>query len=95
MTNTLNKAAIVAAVLIIPALAIAGTGGAEFTAAYTTISGWASGFLGKLLTVGLLVVGIAMGMVRQTIGAVVPAVGAALALQVGPGVLNSIVSAVI
>ncbi len=73
--------------------AVAGTGGTEFTAAYTTLTGWLSGDLGRLLAVGLLIVGLAMGIVRQSIVAAVPAIGAALVVNVAPTIIGAVVTA--
>jgi conjugal transfer pilus assembly protein TraA len=83
------------AVVVLPGLALAGTGGAEFNAAYTTLSDWATGDLGRLITAGLLITGLAMGIVRQSIMAAVPAIGAGLVFNVGPAVIDAVVAATI
>lgn len=83
------------AVVALPTLALAGTGGAEFNAAYTTLSDWAEGDLGRLITAGLLITGLAMGIVRQSIMAAVPAIGAGLVFNVGPSVIDAVVGATI
>ena len=69
----------------------AGTG--DFGDAYERIETWATGDLGRLITVGLLVTGVSMGIVRQSVMAAVPAAGAGLALSLGPGILEAIFTA--
>jgi conjugal transfer pilus assembly protein TraA len=89
------KTMLVAAVLALAlgSTAMAGTGGAEFNGAYTTLTGWLSGDLGRLIAAGLLIVGLAMGIVRQSIVAAVPAIGAALVVNVAPAIINAVVTA--
>lgn len=82
--------------LLVPALALAGGGGTgDFGDAYDQLVQWAEGDLGRVITVGLLVVGLAAGIVRQSVMAAVPAAGAGLALSVGPGIIDTIFGAAI
>ena len=95
---TIRSKMLIASVLVLVfgvGAVMGGTGGTEFASAYTTITGWLAGDLGRLLAAGFLVVGLAMGIVRQSIVAAVPAVGAALLINVGPTVLGAIVTATI
>lgn len=85
----------IAALGSIATVAIAGTGGTEFASAYTLITGWVQGELGRLLAVGLLIVGLGMGMVKQTVMAAVPAVAAGLMVAVAPTIIGAIVTATI
>ncbi|MGI9301795.1 MAG: TraA family conjugative transfer protein [Gammaproteobacteria bacterium] len=73
----------------------AGGGGAEFATAYNQVTGWMTGGLGKLITAALLITGIGMGIVRQSVIAAVPAIAAGLVLTLGPGVIDAIFGAVI
>ena len=83
-------------VLLVPALAVAGGGGTgDFGDAYDQLVAWAEGDLGRVITVGLLVVGLSAGIVRQSVMAAVPAAGAGLALSVGPGIIDTIFGAAI
>ena len=87
-----------AVALVVPTLVMAtgsGMGTADFNAAYTRLEGWATGDLGRVIAVGLLTVGIASGIVRQSIMAAVPAAGAGLALSLGPGIITTIFGATI
>jgi conjugal transfer pilus assembly protein TraA len=78
-----------------PSLSYAGNGGTEFTIAYTTITGWLQGDLGRLLAASLLVVGLVMGVVRQSIMAAVPAIACGLVATVAPTIIGAVVTAVI
>lgn len=74
---------------------IAGTGGTEFNSAYTTITNWLQGDLGRLIAASLLVVGLVMGVVRQSIMAAVPAIACGLVATVAPTIIGAVVTAVI
>ena len=76
-------------------LAYAGTGGTEFTEIYDTIVGWTSGALGKTIAIGAFLTGIAMGIVRQSIMAVVIGISTALAVNYTPTIIDSVVVALI
>ena len=89
-------APVVLTALLVPALVVAGGGGTgDFATAYNQLVDWAEGDLGRVITVGLLVVGLAAGIVRQSVMAAVPAAGAGLALSVGPGIIDTIFGAAI
>lgn len=49
--------------------AFAGTGGTEFSDIYDLLTGWSKGTLGKVMAVGMFLVGIGTGIVRQSITA--------------------------
>ena len=84
---------VIVALLVVPTLVYAGTGGTEFDDVWDELEGWAEGALGRVISVGLLVVGLAAGIVRQSIMAAVPAAGAGLALSIGPGVIDDMFTA--
>ncbi len=79
--------------LICPALSFAGTGGTEFNSAYTTLTTWLQGDLGRLIAAALLVVGLVMGVVRQSIMAAVPAIACGLVATVAPTIIGAVVTA--
>lgn len=81
--------------LALPGVSFAGTGGAEFNPAYTTITNWLQGDLGRLIAASLLVVGLVMGVVRQSIMAAVPAIACGLVATVAPTIIGAVVTAVI
>jgi conjugal transfer pilus assembly protein TraA len=75
--------------------AMAGTGGTEFDDIYTLLVGWTQGTLGKIIALGMFMVGLAAGIVNQSIVAVVIGIGGALALYYGPTVINGVVAALV
>ena len=72
---------------------LAGTGGTEFDSVYTTISGWATGTLGKLLALAAVIVGLGMGIVRQSVVGFVVGLGMAIGIYQSPTIVDSIVTA--
>ncbi len=78
---------------IVVGSAHAGTQGTEFDSVYTTISGWAQGTLGKIIALAMFITGAAIGVVRQSLLAAVPAIGGALALYAAPTVIGNIMTA--
>lgn len=73
----------------------AGTGGTEFTDIYDTLTGWSSGALGKTIAAGAFLVGIAMGVVKQSIIAVVTGISTALAVNYTPTIIDAVVTSLI
>jgi conjugal transfer pilus assembly protein TraA len=84
-----------AALLTLPGASWAGNGGTEFTSAYTTLTGWLQGDLGRLLAASLLIVGLVIGVVRQSVMAAVPAIACGLVATVAPTIISAVVTAVI
>lgn len=83
------------AALFAGADAMAGTGGTEFDDIYTLLVGWTQGTLGKIIALGMFLVGLSAGIVNQSIVAVVIGIGGALALYYGPTVISGVVSALV
>ncbi len=72
----------------------AGTGGStSFGNLMTKIVGWLQGDLGIIIAVVALAVGLAIGIVRQSMMAVVVGIGIAIALYYGPTVIEGILTA--
>ena len=90
-SKILRNAALVG--LVVGASAVAGTGGTEFDAALTAIRDWFEGSLGKMISITTLGVGLAVGIMRQSIMAVVVGIAMALAFAYGPGILDGLVAA--
>ncbi len=86
------KAGAVSAAVLGAGVAVAGTGGTEFSTALTTVQDWVEGGLGKLMAVATLSVGLAIGIIQQTVMAVVVAIAMSLALFYGPSILVNLVS---
>jgi conjugal transfer pilus assembly protein TraA len=66
-----------------------------FSTVVTNLNNWMTGSLGKVFAVGSLGVGLAIGVVKQSIMSVVTGVAIALAGSIGPGVLQGIFTAAI
>ncbi|WP_228779251.1 TraA family conjugative transfer protein [Methylobacter sp. BlB1] len=93
--KALLASAAVAAVTLASNDAMAGTAGTEFDDIYTLLVGWTQGTLGKIIALGMFMVGLAAGIVNQSIIAVVIGIGGALALYYAPTVINGVVAALI
>lgn len=73
----------------------AGTGGAKtFGTLEKRVIGWAEGALGVIIAVAALLIGLAMGIMRQSAAAVVIGVVIALSLYFGPTIIESVLTAV-
>ena len=89
------KSALVLAVfltLMIGKNAMAGTTGSEFQNIYNMVVAWTSGYLGKTIALGAFLAGMGVGIVRQSMMAVVTGIGAGLAVAYMPEVINGIVT---
>ena len=67
-------------------------GGSEFDSIWELIQGWSQGVLGRIIALGALIVGIAFGLVRQSVVAAVIGISMAIVLQYGPDVIEGIVT---
>ena len=74
---------------------MAGTGGTEFNDIYTLLIGRSQGTLGKIIALGMFLVGLSAGIVNQSIVSVVVGLGGALAVYYGPTIINNVVTALI
>ena len=72
----------------------AGNGGNDvFGQAETTLVGYLQGSLGIILAITFFAVGVAIGIARQSLFAIVMGIAAAFTMYYGPGVITSIISA--
>lgn len=83
----------VAAVGLAVALDVTAGSDSTFTEIVTSLDGWMTGSLGKVFALGALGTGLAIGVVKQSVMAVVTGVAVALSASVGPGVLTNIFTA--
>jgi conjugal transfer pilus assembly protein TraA len=93
-----KKALLVLAVVAVSAFGpevMAGTGGTEFDDIYTLLVGWTQGTLGKIIALGMFMVGLSAGIVNQSIVSVVIGIGGALALYYGPTVISGVVAGLV
>ena len=97
MTSFAKTAAGVALFAGVVAAAYAGSGGtaggSEFNDIWDLIAGWSQGVLGRIIALGALIVGIAFGLVRQSVVAAVIGISMAIVLQYGPDVIEGIITA--
>lgn len=94
MKTALLAATALACVAIEPAFAAASTD-TTFTSIYDTLKTWAEGSLGKVVAIAMFLVGLAAGVVKQSVMAVVAGVAAALVMAYGPTVIEGMFSALI
>lgn len=90
LTNSLVFGVVLAAAAT---CVVAGNGGTEFNAVYDMLSDWATGTLGKIIALSALIVGIGLGLVRQSVIAAVIGIAMALVLNFGPVVIDGILTA--
>lgn len=95
--NSFSKAVLTAGLFVGAAAAYAGVGGtapggSEFSDIWDLIQGWSQGILGRIIALGALIVGIAFGLVRQSVVAAVIGISMAIVLQYGPDVIEGIVT---
>jgi conjugal transfer pilus assembly protein TraA len=83
-----------ATVIFVPDV-LAGTGGSEFDDIYNLLVGWTQGTLGKVIALGVFMVGLGAAVITQTMGAVVIGICCSLALYYGPTVISGVVAALI
>jgi len=81
--------------LVWASAAWAGTGGTEFTDLYTTLQGWSQGYLGKTLAIGSFIIGMGIGIVQQSLMAIALGIGAGMAVQYTPDIIESMVTALL
>lgn len=80
------------AAAFVPLQGFAGAGGTEFTQVYDQLTGWSNGTLGKVLGVAALLVGLGVGVIKQSVIAAVVGVAMALTAGFGPGVIDGVIS---
>lgn len=85
----------VAMVLVMAARSWAGTGGTEFQEIYATITDWTTGFLGKTMAAGLFLSGMAVGIIRQSLWAIVIGIAGGMAVNYTPSIIDAVVTALI
>lgn len=92
----LGASLMVVALMLLATVGIAGTDGdAAFGDAYRQIAGFAQGFLGKLVTLLMVVAGLIMGIARQSVMSLVVGVGMGIAIYNAPTIIDTLVGAVL
>lgn len=80
---------------VLPGLALAGTNDTEFQPLNAKVNDWTSGFLGKAIATGGVLVGAGYALYERTVGGVVSGLVIALALAFLPGAIAGLVTATI
>lgn len=70
--------------------ALAATQGAEFNGVYDLVKAWSVGGLGKVISLAFLLVGLAIGVLRGSVLAAVSTIAAAVALLLGPSIIDAL-----
>lgn len=92
----LNRKHIAAVALVgLGTAAVAATGDTAFQTILDTVTSWTEGTLGKLLSITMFVVGMAAGVMRQSLMAAVAGLGGAVALAYGPTIITSVFTALV
>ncbi|MGI9499766.1 MAG: TraA family conjugative transfer protein, partial [Geminicoccaceae bacterium] len=78
-----------------PTHAFAGGGGDEFAEVYNTLTAWTEGILGRILGLVMVVAGIGMGIIRQSLAAFGIGIGGGLGLVNAPTIVDNIVTATV
>lgn len=82
--------------LMVPMVAMAsGTGGDEFISIWDTLKAWIEGTLGRIITAGIVIVGIVAGIARQSLMAFAIGIGGGMGLYNSPKIIDELFSAVI
>ena len=90
-----SNTAVAVLLALVAGSALAGTTGTEFQTIYTTLLGWASGFLGKSIAIAAFILGAGVGLARSSpIPALVGVVFALFMVYV-PTIIDGIMTAVI
>ena len=83
------------ALLGLTAVSHAGTSGTEFQIVYDTITDWVNGYLGLAIAISFLIVGLFLGIARQSIFALAVAGACGFGLLIAPTVLDNILTATV
>ncbi|TDR30279.1 TraA family conjugative transfer protein [Hydromonas duriensis] len=90
-----KKTAVGVGLMAVTGLAVASTDGAEFQSTYTMIKGWTTGYLGRAIAIASVLMGAGIGMAKSTIMPAAMGIAFALALTVGPSVVDGMMTAII
>ena len=89
----MKKFLLAAVAMVAAGSAMAGTGAtgnaADFQSALTMLTDWSTGTLGAVISVAVVLVGLGIGILRQSVIAVVAGIAAAIVLSQGPTILTA------
>ena len=78
---------------VLPSMAMAGTGGAEFEEIWITLQDWIEGTLGRIIAAGIVIVGIVAGIARQSLMAFAIGIAGGMGLYNTPTIIDEIMGA--
>lgn len=92
-----QRAALFAAVAVMIGLTIApeafaGTNGQEFDDVWDTLKGWTEGSLGKIIAGSTILVGLVMGIARQSIMSFAVGLGGGIGLYNAPSIVENVLT---
>ena len=90
-----KKTAGLVALAALSGLAFASAADSDFSDIVTKIQGWTDGSLGKVLSLAIFVVGIASGVVQQSLMAAVAGVAGAMIVHYGPNIIINVFGALV
>lgn len=82
-------------VMLSAEFAMAAKTGSEFQKFANMVKGWAEGYLGMALALTAFLIGLAVGLMKQTVMPAIVGLGVALFATMGPGIIMSMFTAVI
>jgi len=96
----LNKRHMIVAIaaacaFLMPDLALAGVGVTPLDTMWNTLVLWTQSSLGKIITILIIVAGVAAGIMRQSLWAFVIGIGGGLGLYNAPTIINALFPAVL
>jgi len=68
-------------------------GGTEFQTLWTTLSEWIQGYLGRIIAISFVVVGLASGILRGSVFGFVLGIASGIGLYLSPTIISSIMGA--
>lgn len=89
------KYAAVVALALTANLAMAATTGAEFKGLADMVSGWSEGYLGMALGLTAFLIGLAVGLMKQTIMPCIVGLGVGLAATLGPSIIKGMFTLIV
>ena len=90
---TLAVVGVAIAMVAVPDLALAGTGGTELDDVWTTITDWTQGTLGRIISGLMVVAGLGAGVIRGSLAGFISGLGAGIGLYNTPKILEAVVGA--
>lgn len=89
------KLVAVVALALTANLAMAATTGQEFKGLADMVSGWSEGYLGMALGLTAFLIGLAVGLMKQTIMPCIVGLGVGLAATLGPSIIKGMFTLIV